>query len=119
MSAGAGRRLLDAWVRVPADERERRYMRILVNAIAIVAVIDVLLLVPLVWASITDRESLIHVLGPIHGFGYVVLLGLCVRGVSNEWWGWWWPLIVLVTLGPLGSLIGDVRVRRELRGRSV
>jgi hypothetical protein len=27
-------------------------------------------------------------------------------------WGWWFPGVVLVTGGPLGSLLGELRLRR-------
>lgn len=104
---------LEIWVRVPDDERPRRNMRLLLNSIAIVAALDVLLLIPLVWASLTDNDGLISVLGPIHGFGFMLLVGMCVRGVSNQWWGWWYPLFIIVTLGPIGSLVGDLFVRRR------
>jgi len=39
---------------------------------------------------------------------------LVVRGVTERFWGWWFPVLVVVTLGPPGSLIGDLRIRRDL-----
>jgi len=87
------------------------------NLIAIVAILDVLLLGPLLWASITERESLVSILGPAHGFGFILLLGLVIRGVVEERWGWWFPALVVITLGPVGSLAGDYIVRRDLRPR--
>ena len=106
---------LEVWVNVPQDPGEFARMRRLVNLIAVVAVLDVMLLAPLVWAAITDREDLVSLLGPIHGVGFLILLTLCVRGATNERWGRWWPLLIVLTLGPIGSLIGDLVVRRELR----
>lgn len=93
--------------------REMRFL----NIIAWVAVIDVLLLIPLIWASrwIADRHDLVAVLGPTHGFLFMVLIGLCAYGSLQKWWGWWFPILVVVTLGPLGSLIGDWIVRRQLK----
>ena len=79
-----------------------------------VAALDFLLLVPLVIAAVNDNDGLVSVLGPIHGVGFLVLLALCVRGWSEERWGLWFPAIVVVTLGPPGSLIGERRIRREL-----
>ena len=84
------------------------------NVIAVIALADALLLAVLLWASIGDRESAVHVLGPIHGLGFVALLYLCVAGAVEQRWGWWYPLIVLVTGGPLGSLIGDWILRRRI-----
>ena len=37
------------------------------------------------------------------------------RGAAEERWGWWFPALVVVTLGPPGSLIGDLRIRRGLQ----
>ena len=83
------------------------------NVIAIVAVADALLLAVLLWASFSDSD-LVHVLGPIHGGGYVALLALCGIGSLEDRWDWWFPALVVVTLGPPGSLIGDYILRRKL-----
>lgn len=93
--------------------REMRFL----NIIAWVAVIDVLLLIPLIWASrwVADQHDVVAVLGPVHGFLFLVLIGLCAYGSLQKWWGWWFPILVVVTLGPLGSLIGDWIVRRQLK----
>ena len=85
------------------------------NVIRVVAILDFLLLVVLVIAAVSDAEATVSVLGPIHGVGFLALLGLCARGAAEERWGWWFPALVVVTLGPLGSLIGDLRIRRGLR----
>lgn len=103
------------WVNVPADPGALREMRRLVDAIAVVALIDAVLLGFLLWASATDRDSLVSILGPIHGIGFVALIGMCIRGVGTERWGWWFPILVVVSLGPIGSLIGDLRVREVMQ----
>ena len=79
-----------------------------------IAIVDALLLVPLVIAALNDSESVVDWLGPLHGVGYLLLLFLCARGAAERLWGWWFPAIVVVTLGPPGSLIGDVKIRRDL-----
>jgi hypothetical protein len=84
------------------------------DLIRIVAVVDALLLVPLVIAALSDAEGVVNWLGPIHGLGYLLLFFLCTRGAVERLWGWWFPAIVVVTLGPPGSLIGDLKIRREL-----
>ena len=94
-------------------ERTRRLLR----WVAIAAAVDFLLLVPLVYASLSDNHSLVSVLGPIHGIGYLIQLFLTVRGAGEKLWGWWFPAIVVVTLGPPGALIGHIKVSRELDGR--
>ena len=84
------------------------------NVIRPIAIVDALLLVPLVIAALNDNEGVVDWLGPLHGVGYLILLFLCARGATERLWGWWFPAIVVVTLGPPGSLIGDVKIRRDL-----
>jgi hypothetical protein len=86
----------------------------LLNWIRIVAIVDFLFLIPLVYASLSDNEDLVGILGPIHGIGFLILMFLCVKGVGEGRWGWWFPAIVIVTLGPPGSLYGEHRIRREM-----
>lgn len=88
------------------------------NTIRIVAIADFILLIPLVIASLNDNEDVVGVLGPIHGVGFLILIFLCVRGVGEGRWGWWFPAIVVVTLGPIGSLYGERRIRREIEAGS-
>lgn len=97
----------------PAMDDRQATLRSL-RLIRVVALADFALLVPLVIASLRHAEGLVSVLGPIHGAGFLVLLGLCLRGWMLDRWGWWFPLLVVVTLGPPGSLYGERRVRRWL-----
>ena len=84
------------------------------NIVAAVAVIDALLLVPLVIAAFSHAEGTVDWLGPLHGTGFLLLLALIVRGTMNGFWGWWFPALAFVTGGPPGCLIADVRIRRSL-----
>ncbi len=86
------------------------------NVIRVVAILDAMLLVPLVIAAISHSEGTVDILGPIHGTGFLILVGLVVRGVIEDLWGWWFPALVVFTLGPPGSLLGDLRIRRTLKG---
>lgn len=96
-----------------------RKMRFL-NIIAWVAIVDVVLLIPLVWASrwVAHNEAVVGVLGPIHGFLFIILIGLCAYGSIQKWWGWWFPVLVVVTLGPIGSLVGDWIIRRQIKAEA-
>ena len=78
------------------------------------AIADFLLLIPLVIAAVRDADGVVSILGPIHGIGFVVLLVLCLKGWSEDRWGLWFPALVVVTLGPPGSLIGERRIRDAL-----
>ena len=100
--------------RVEGGRTELRFL----NWIAIVALVDVALLIPLIWASrwVADNHDVVAVLGPIHGFLFIGLIGMVAWGSLQKWWGWWFPAIVVVTLGPIGSLVGDWIVRRNLKG---
>ncbi len=88
--------------------------RKLLRWVAIAAALDFLLLVPLLYASFSDNDGLVSILGPIHGIGFLIQLFLTIRGAGERLWGWWFPAIVVVTLGPPGALIGHVKVSREL-----
>ena len=44
-----------------------------------------------------------------------LIRALCLRRAGEGRWGSWFPAIVVVTLGPPGSLIGDLKIRKELR----
>ncbi|MGH2841251.1 MAG: DUF3817 domain-containing protein [Solirubrobacteraceae bacterium] len=85
------------------------------NLVLVVAVLDALLLVPLVYGFITDSEVHKEILGPIHGIGFLFLVFLTGRGAIEKQWGWWFPAIVVLTGGPPGSIIGDLIVRSKLR----
>ncbi len=106
----------DLAIEAPGGSREIRFL----NIIAIVAILDFLLLIPLVWASrfVADRHEIVSVLGPLHGFFFVVLIALCAYGSMQKWWGWWFPVITVLTGGAIGSLVGDVIVRRQLKAKA-
>lgn len=95
----------------PREETIRK-----LDLIRIVAIADFALLIPLLMdvVGIIHSDAMVSVIGPIHGIGFLVLLYLCVRGVGEGRWGWWFPIAVLVTLGPIGSLWGEHRIRRQL-----
>jgi hypothetical protein len=92
-----------------------RLRRASLNIVLAVGIVDgLLLLVLLYFAFVNRNDEVVSVLGPIHGLGYVYLLYLTATGAMRGLWGWWFPAVVLVTGGPLGSLLGEVRLRREL-----
>jgi hypothetical protein len=85
------------------------------NVVLAVGLADALLLVVLVYFAFVDRsDSAVHVLGPLHGVGYLVLLALTAAGARDRQWGWWFPALVLVTGGPLGSLAGELVLRKRV-----
>jgi hypothetical protein len=97
---------------MPDFSRTRRRL----NAVLAVGVADALLLVVLAYFAFVDRsDAAVSVIGPIHGMGFLLLLWLTAHGAGEKRWGWWFPAAVLVTGGPLGSIVGDFVVRRQLR----
>lgn len=87
----------------------------LLNRVLAVGIADALLLVVLVYFAWVDRsDNAVHVLGPLHGLGFVALLFMTADGALRNLWGWWFPAIVLVTGGPVGSIVGDVVLRKKI-----
>ena len=72
------------------------------------------MLVLLYVAFVDHSDGAVSVLGPIHGVGYLVLLGLTAAGAAAKRWPWWFPALVLITGGPLGTIVGDLVLRRRL-----
>lgn len=93
----------------PKDE-----VRSALNLVAVVAIVDALLLVPLLIAALQHAEGTVDILGPLHGIGFLILVGLVIRGTLRKYWGWWFPAITVVTGGPPGCLVGDLLIRRQL-----
>ena len=85
------------------------------NIVLAVGLADALLLAVLVYVAFIDRnDTAVSIIGLLHGLGFLALLGLSAQGAGDGRWGWWFPAIVLVTGGPLGSIVGDVILRRRL-----
>jgi len=111
---------LPAWAplasRAVSDEQRARTQRLL-RRVVIVALVDFILLVALLSASLSDAEGAVGILGPVHGLGFLLELYLTVRGAGERLWGWWFPAAVVITAGPLGALIGHRVVARRLAAR--
>ena len=99
----------------PAPAHDPASQRKALNRVLAVGIADALLLVVLMYFAFADRsDAAVSVLGPIHGIGFLILLFLTVSGAGSGRWGWWFPAIVVVTGGPLGSIAGDLILRRRL-----
>ena len=96
----------------PFDAADQRRA---LNRVLAVGIADALLLLVLLYFAFVDRsDAAVSILGPIHGIGFLILLFLTVSGAGSGRWGWWFPAIVVVTGGPLGSIVGDLILRRRL-----
>jgi integral membrane protein len=100
----------------PSPSHTPESQRRALNLVLAIGLADALLLVVLMYFAFVDRsDAAVSVLGPVHGIGFLILLYLTVTGAANKRWGWWFPGIVLITGGPLGSIIGDLVLRRRVR----
>ncbi len=92
------------------DTRIRQRLRV----VQIVALIDLVLLVILISAAVTRQQNIVHVLGPLHGINFLLLLVIVATSALDGLWGWWFPLLVLFTAGPPGAFIGEWLIRRRI-----
>jgi hypothetical protein len=97
-----------------ADPDHRLQARRALTGATVLGLLDAILLVPLVIAAILDERGVVSILGPLHGVGFVILVGVVAYGALRRFWGWWFPALVVVTLGPPGSIVGELRLRRRL-----
>ncbi len=85
------------------------------DVVRIIALADfVLLLVLLYFSVVADDDGAVSILGPIHGIGFLAQLYFVAVGAGEKLWGWWFLVAVVVTGGPIGALIGDLKIRRDL-----
>ena len=99
----------------PVPVHDAAGQRKALNRVLAVGVADALLLVVLMYFAFVDRsDDAVSILGPIHGVGFLILLFLTAQGAGEKRWGWWFPALVLVTGGPLGTIVGDLVLRRKL-----
>jgi integral membrane protein len=99
----------------PAPAHDTASQRKALNRVLAVGLADAALLVVLMYFAWADRsDAAVSILGPIHGVGFLVLLFLTAQGAGERRWGWWFPAAVFVTGGPVGTIIGDVILRRRL-----
>ena len=99
----------------PAPIHDPAGQRRALNRVLAVGIADGLLLLVLLYVAFVDRsEQAISILGPIHGVGFLILLFMTAQGAGERRWGWWFPALVFVTGGPLGSIVGDFVLRKRL-----
>ncbi len=97
---------------LPASDhgaRVRRRLRVLRR----LALLDAVLLIALVLSALTGTRSLVHILGPLHGVNFLILLVTAGTAALDGLWGWWFPALILVTAGPIGTFIGGRAIARR------
>jgi hypothetical protein len=71
----------------------------------------------LLWAAITERESIVSVLGWVHGIGWIVMSLLCLAAVRRRVIPSWLGEMVAVVggVGPFAGSIGFYVEERKIR----
>jgi hypothetical protein len=98
-----------------ADKPDRAQKRL--NVLRWVGLLDVVCLVALLIASLTGHRDIVRILGPIHGGVFLLLVGLAVIGAADKAWRWWFPVAIVLTGGPLGTLVGEFIISRQLKSK--
>jgi hypothetical protein len=94
--------------RIASSERRLKWIRW-------AGVLDLILLIALVTASLTGNREWVRILGPLHGGNFLLLLTLTFVGASDRLWSWGFPAAVALTGGPIGALVGEWLVSRRLK----
>jgi len=84
------------------------------NVILVLAIVDAVLLVPLLLHRFADLDVPTMAIGMTHGLLFIALVGLCALGAYQKLWGWWFPVVTVLTGGPPGSIIGEIVIRGRL-----
>jgi hypothetical protein len=87
-------------------------LRISLNVVLGAAIVDAVFLVGLLVALATGTG--VGILGPLYLLGFVYLLYLAAKGAMDHRWGWSYFVLVALTLGPIGAVIGERRMRARL-----
>ena len=95
-------------------ERVARRLRILRWS----AWIDLILLIALVASALSNQRDFVHVLGPLHGINFLLLVAIAATAALDGLWSWWFPLAVFFTGGALGALIGERIIKRRIETQS-
>ncbi|GHO50512.1 hypothetical protein [Ktedonospora formicarum] len=97
------------------QERTRRRLRLIRWA----TILDLILLVVLVSASLGGKREIVRLVGPLHGINFLLLLAMVGTGTIDGLWGWWFPLVVLLTTGSPGALLGEWIIGRRMMVQQV
>jgi hypothetical protein len=89
-------------------------LRISLNVMLGAAIADALFLVALLVALALGGRAAAGVPAALYAFGFIYLLYLAAKGAMDRRWGWSYLALIAVTLGPIGAIIGALRMRARL-----
>ncbi|GAB4193270.1 MAG: hypothetical protein OHK0022_08020 [Roseiflexaceae bacterium] len=98
------------------DERGRIQRRL--RIVQYVALVDLVLLIALVAASLSGNRELVRILGPLHGGNFLLLVVIALTAAADGLWSWWFPVGIVVSGGPVGALVGEWLIRRRLAAQT-
>jgi hypothetical protein len=87
--------------------------------VRLTALVDLVLLIILVSAALTGKKEIVHVVGPLHGINFLLLLVIVGVAALDGVWGWWFPVAILLTAGPPGAFIGEWVIHRRVRAQKL
>jgi hypothetical protein len=96
------------------DEQIKSRLRILRWS----AWIDLALLLALVSSALTNHRDFVHVLGPLHGINFLLLVAIAATAALDGLWSWWFPLAIFLTGGAPGALIGEKIIKAKINVQS-
>jgi hypothetical protein len=80
--------------------------------------IDLVLLLALIGSALTNQRELVHVLGPLHGINFLLLVAIATTAALDGLWSWWFPLAIFFTGGAPGALIGEIIIKKRINAQS-
>src|SRR3954453_9900036 len=89
-------------------------LRISLNVMLGAAIADALFLVALLVTLALGGRGAGGAPAALYAFGFIYLLYLAAKGAMDRRWGWWYVALVAVTLGPIGAIIGERRLRARI-----
>src|SRR3954447_19778404 len=89
-------------------------LRISLNVMLGAAIADALFLVALLVTLALGGRGAAGVPAALYAFGFIYLLYLAAKGAMDGRWGWSYLALVALTLGPIGALVGEPRMRARL-----
>lgn len=98
----------------PQNQRVQSRLRIVQWA----AWVDLILLIALLVSAFSKQRDFVHVLGPLHGINFLLLVVIVGTAALDGLWSWWFPLAVFFTGGAPGALIGEWIIKRRINKSS-
>jgi hypothetical protein len=89
-------------------------LRISLNVMLGAAIADAVFLVAVLVALALGGRAAAGVPAALYAFGFIYLLYLAAKGAMDRRWGWSYLALIAVTLGPVGAIIGALRMRARL-----